>query len=242
MRRTGTRPTRLGLKLNFLIPSSSVVFLCFALSNLLGSSETSGVGCRLSLALSGGLLSLSRDRDGSGVTVSSRDSSGGGTLLRVSPGLSLGPPADEVVPHVTKDFNTPTRHSRLCLLNCGSVRPRPDVSSDPGTDSAFVFNAGGITPECAFEPGAWLGLVGSWFFAGVCVIGADPNFDTMLMKLPIQMQSINFLSNVIGKRRVENVARTARKCYQQPRCRSRNSNRSRRAPGDPGKDAAACPR
>jgi hypothetical protein len=44
--RIWSSPTRLGLKLNFLMPSSSVVFFCLALSNLLGSSMRSGVGCR----------------------------------------------------------------------------------------------------------------------------------------------------------------------------------------------------
>ena len=43
--------TFFGLKLNFLMPSSSVVFFCFALSNLLGSSTTSGVGWRVGSSL-----------------------------------------------------------------------------------------------------------------------------------------------------------------------------------------------
>jgi hypothetical protein len=48
------RRTLFGLKLNFLIPSSSVVFLNFAFSNRLGSSEgtTSGVFVPLKLLLS----------------------------------------------------------------------------------------------------------------------------------------------------------------------------------------------
>lgn len=56
--------TRFGLKLNFLIPSSKVVFFCFAFSNLAGSSTMSGVDCRKASALPVDIDSLSRDESG----------------------------------------------------------------------------------------------------------------------------------------------------------------------------------
>lgn len=157
--------TRLGLKLNFLMPSRRVVFFCFALSNFVGSSETgSGVGILLDSERLGAADNLSIEF--SGVIVSARTSSPGTVGGRLP-----GSPGDSVfgllaVPHTTSDFRTATRHSKLCLRNLGSESPRPELSMVPETANALVLSAGATEFEWFFEVGCKAGLVGSWPFCG----------------------------------------------------------------------------
>ena len=105
------RLTRLGLKLNFLIPSRMVVFFCLALSNRPGSSKISGVDC---LAVSKGKLdTLSLDSAGvprpSSLVLDLRATSEADRLEAI--------PGEAPVPQVTRDLRTVTKHSRPCLLS-----------------------------------------------------------------------------------------------------------------------------
>ncbi len=130
--------TLFGLKLNFFIPSSNVVFFCFALSNLVGSSASSGVGPLVTSAPPGDNFSTEK----SGVIVSRRDSSACGRVVG-----SIGC-SGVAVPHATNDLRTATRHSRPCLRSCASELPIVDVSTFPGTDIAAVLNEGGTWCPC----------------------------------------------------------------------------------------------
>ncbi len=137
------------------------------------------MGCLLvSLALG---IADNLSNEVSGVTTSSRTSSMGMVRVVWSPGLSTC--AVFAVPQATKDLRTATRHSKLCLLSCCSVSPRPEVSRDPGTESAVVLNDGGTALGLVFDEGCWEGFVGSVPLGGILVIGEEPNFETMLMKL-----------------------------------------------------------
>jgi hypothetical protein len=140
-----TGHTLLGLKLNFRIPSSSAIFFCFALSNRVGSSSTSGVGClkfsTLAVKLGSRLPSATESlRPSSGLSVAD--------LKEASSAVF---PA--VVPHVTRERSTVTIDSNACLLSWASERPIPEVSMDPGTDKAVVVSEGGMCEFWPFEGG-----------------------------------------------------------------------------------------
>jgi hypothetical protein len=103
-----TPRTFFGFWLNRLIPSIKVVFFCFALSNLLGSSAMSGVP---PLATSG-----------SGSRSSDTDASGMGALFGLFRRRTLP------IPHATRERRIEARHSRPCRRSCASIgRARPGL-------------------------------------------------------------------------------------------------------------------
>lgn len=173
------QPTRLGLKLNFLMPSKSVVFFCLALSNLLGSSAISGVGCRNVSTLPLAADSLSNDP--SGVT---------GSRLRSSPGRDLGGAArgssivfPAAVPHATNDRNTAARHSKPCLFSWFSDKPMTDVSMVPETDNVDVIRDGVAPAFWLLFVGLRAGLGGSLALCCAAVNGVVPILEMIFMRL-----------------------------------------------------------
>lgn len=172
--------TRSGLKLNFLIPSKSVVFFCLALSNLLGSSPRSGVGWRSVSRLCADVESLSRDESG---VIESR--------LISSPVWERTEDATRVssavlpaaVPHATSDLKTATMHSSPCLFNWFSDSPMTDVSIVPETDKTDVVSEGGTPFWSCFVVGLSAGLGGSLAFCWAAVKGVVPIFEMIFIRL-----------------------------------------------------------
>ena len=175
--------TRFGLKLNFLMPSSSVVFLCFAVSNLLGSSVKSGVGCLNVSELPAVAVDI-RSTELSGVIESRRTSS----LLRCARDAEADA-ADStvdfgaVVPHATSERRTVTRHSKPCRFSWASEWPMFDVSMLPAMDIACVLSAGGTLP-CEPFCGAMPGLGGgSLPLPGSLGADVEPILEMMFIRL-----------------------------------------------------------
>lgn len=176
-----SQPTRFGLKLNFRIPSSNVVFFCFALSNLPGSSLFSGVA----------VLETSATEEGSGLSRAvSEDplsnltsSEGRGCVLGFTIGSATVLPA--WVPHTTSDRKTATKHSKLCRFRLPSDRPEVLVSGAPGPGSALVVSDGGRAVRLDRWEGCKEGLVGSEIFS----LGAEkcdvPNFEMIFIRLKL---------------------------------------------------------
>lgn len=123
------RRTLFGLKLNFLIPSSKVVFLCLAFSKRLGSSlgTTSGVAAPDKLLSIPGRPSPDRPDPPFATVVKSVSlprpiAPFPSSLILGGPGVpgvvvgSAAPPPAPFAAHETRLLSTATRHSRLCRL------------------------------------------------------------------------------------------------------------------------------
>jgi hypothetical protein len=158
------------------MPSRSVVFFCFAVSNLDGSSASSGVDC-----LSNSTLPLATDNrsdDPSETSVFRRSL----ITLNRSPAMSAAD-LPVVVPQATRDFKTATKHSKPCLRSCCSDRPMFEVSKEPETLSVLVFSGGGRLLFCAFEVGPTDGLMGSACLGCVEAEGRVPSLEMIFMRL-----------------------------------------------------------
>jgi hypothetical protein len=214
------------LKLNFLIPSKSVVFFCLALSNRLGSSKISGVDC---LVVSRGkfdILSLGSAgvRGTSSLVLDLRATSEADKLEAI--------PEEAPVLHVTRDLRTATKHSMPCLLSWASERPIVDESTEPGTERAVVVSEGGMELElCLLFAGVRAGLEGSLPFGCGPVVCEVPNFEMMVMRLG---------GSEYRADRITKMLRTVHKYYPQPHYHSRSSDRSLPMPGGFHRGAEAC--
>ena len=127
--------TFFGFWLNRLIPSINVVFFCFALSNLLGSSAMSGVPP----------LATSLATSGSGSRSSDAEASGMGTLFPGSSDDVLFP-----VPQATRERRIEARHSRPCRRSCVSDWPSAAGSTACGWLRALVLRDGATFEFCSF--------------------------------------------------------------------------------------------
>jgi hypothetical protein len=166
------------LKLNFLIPSNSVVFFCLALSNRVGSSWISGVDC----------LVVSRGK----FDILSLDSAEIPCPSSLALGLRATSEVDKVevipeeapVPHVTRDLRIVTKHSMLCLLSWGSESPIVDKSTEPGTERALVVKEGGTVPgPCLLLVGVRAGLDGSLALGCGPEVCEVPSLEIIVMRL-----------------------------------------------------------
>jgi hypothetical protein len=122
-----------------------VVFFCFALSNLLGSSAISGV-VPLTTSERG---SRSRDADASGID----------SLLLGSSNVVLFP-----VPHATRERSTATRHSRPWRRSCASDWIGVVGSTALGLLRAVVLREGARVVLCDFVGGGGALTADSTFF------------------------------------------------------------------------------
>src|SRR6266404_144975 len=187
--------TFFGFWLNRLMPSITVVFFCFALSNLLGSSTMSGVPP----LVTSGIGSRSRDADASSMDA-----------------LLLGSSDDVLfpVPQATRERRMEARHSRPCRRSCASDWPSAAGSAAIGLLRATVLREGATFAFCSFVGCCGMLLATSVFFWPAKLLCELLNFVITLTSLGTSKDKS------LGTEPTQQL--TAHKCCRRLRYHSRN--------------------